>query len=478
MHKLLNRYKTLPVAVKASLWFTICSIITKGIAFITTPIFTRILTTEQFGQYNVFLSWQGIIGIFTSLRLYYGVFNNGMIKYEKDKSGFTSSMIGLTTALTLFISLIFLIFQEPLSAILSMSPFLMMLLLIEELFLSAISLWSAQKRYDFKYRSVVGVTIGIAIANPVLGIIMCLSTNDRGTARIVSSVIVQIVFGLIIYILVMIRGKKVFFWEYWKYALLFNLPLIPHYLSQIVLSQSDRIMIGHFCGNNYVGMYGVAFSLSQVLNIITNSVNSSFVPWQYRKMKENKFEEIAKIANALLLGLAAMLVMFIIVAPELMKIISTPAYYEGVWVIPPLTISLFFSFLYTLFANVEFYYEKRKYVLIASIVSALLNLILNYLFINLFGFIAAAYTTLFCFILYCVAHFFFMNKTLRENGVYQKVYSVSFISKVVIVMLVISTVSVLCYDLAVIRYVLFIIALIIMVIKRKIIISAVKLIRS
>ena len=61
MNKLLVKYRSIPVQVKASLWFLICAFLQKGISFITTPIFTRLLSTSEYGQYNVFNSWMNII---------------------------------------------------------------------------------------------------------------------------------------------------------------------------------------------------------------------------------------------------------------------------------------------------------------------------------------------------------------------------------------------------------------------------------
>ena len=83
---MLEKYKNMSVASKAALWFVICSLIQKGISFITIPIFTRIMSVNDYGIYNLYLSWFQIFTIITSLYLYFGVFNNAMIKYESEKS--------------------------------------------------------------------------------------------------------------------------------------------------------------------------------------------------------------------------------------------------------------------------------------------------------------------------------------------------------------------------------------------------------
>lgn len=81
----LKKYKNLPVQVRASFWFLICSFLQKGISMITTPIFTRLLSTSEYGQFSVFNSWLGICTVIVSLQLYAGVYTSGLVKFEDEK---------------------------------------------------------------------------------------------------------------------------------------------------------------------------------------------------------------------------------------------------------------------------------------------------------------------------------------------------------------------------------------------------------
>ena len=74
-----NKYKSLPIQAKASCYFLICSFFQRGISTVTTPVFTRLLSTEEYGQYNVFNSWMNIITVFVTLNLSYGVYAQGLI---------------------------------------------------------------------------------------------------------------------------------------------------------------------------------------------------------------------------------------------------------------------------------------------------------------------------------------------------------------------------------------------------------------
>lgn len=94
-----TKYVNTPVQVRASLWFLICSFLQRGISMLTTPIFTRLLSTSEYGQYSIFNSWLGIITIFVSLSLAGGVYTQGLVKFEEDKSTFSSTMQGLNAVL-------------------------------------------------------------------------------------------------------------------------------------------------------------------------------------------------------------------------------------------------------------------------------------------------------------------------------------------------------------------------------------------
>ena len=79
--KIMKKYNELSVQTKAAFWFTGCSFLQKGISFITVPIFTRIMATEEYGLYTLYSSWYQILLIFTSLYLFNGVYDNAMSKF-------------------------------------------------------------------------------------------------------------------------------------------------------------------------------------------------------------------------------------------------------------------------------------------------------------------------------------------------------------------------------------------------------------
>ena len=177
--------------VKAAFWFTVCSIINKCIQLITVPIFTRILTTTEYGQYSIFVSWQSILLIIATLNIYSNVFNNGMIKYPQEQDKFLSSMQGLTTSITLVLMLVFLCFRKQLSEFIGLPVFLILILLVEIMLTPGYELWAAKQRFDFKYKKVVASTIALVVLNPLVGLLFVWVAREKGYARILSVLVVQ-----------------------------------------------------------------------------------------------------------------------------------------------------------------------------------------------------------------------------------------------------------------------------------------------
>jgi len=471
-------YKNLPVSVKASLWFMVCSIVQKGIQIITVPIFTRLLSTEQYGQFSLYQSWLGIITIFGSLNLFAGAFNKAMLKFEDDRDRYISSMQGLSTLSTIILIMLFLINPNWWCHVFGLPELVIWFMILEVLFYTSLQYWITRQRYEFKYRNLVSITLFIAFANPILGLLLVNAVDEKGIARIISVSILNIIVGLVFYIMNLIRGKCYYDKEYWKYALSFNIPLIPHYLANIVLAQSDRIMIEKMYGTSEVAIYSVAYSIGALMTIVVNSVNSTFVPWTYQKCNEKKYTEISNVSNGLVLLIAIIALFPIMIAPEAVAIMGTEEYSFAVWVIPPISLSILMTFIYTLFANIEFYHEKSKFVMLASCITAILNIILNIIFMPIFGFVAAGYTTLVCYIVLAVMHYIFMMKVCKNEGVAENIYDIKYMIILGVVIAVISLVFMMLYEVEILRYIIILSMIVVLIWKRNFLIQLVKSIKQ
>ena len=246
----MKKYRGASAPVRASFWFLICGFMQKAVAMLTTPLFTRIMTEEAYGEYGAFHSWSQIITVLVSLNLAAGVYTKGMIKHEDDQNGFTSSMLGLSTVAIASGFLLYLALHPLLNPLMGLSTPLMVAMFVEIWAVAVFHFWSARERVNYRYVKLIIVTAVYVLATPGLGLLGVLLADEEHQmhGRIYGMTVAAIVMFAVLFILMMAEGKRFFDKRYWTYALKFNLPLVPHYLSAIVLNQSDRLMIKGMIG--------------------------------------------------------------------------------------------------------------------------------------------------------------------------------------------------------------------------------------
>ena len=417
MDHLRKQYNKMSPAVRNSVWFTFCNFLQRGLSFLTVPVFTRLLTTEEYGICNVYFAWFEVFVLFTSLKIPYEGLNNGLIRYEEDKDGYTSSVMGLVMSLTAVMFGIYHLVNRWIDPVTGLDRRLMLLMFVQLMFQPALMLWTNRQRFDFEYRKPVIVTVLSTVLNLVITVLAVLNTSYKAEARIGGFVIVQSLFGMVSAVVLLVRGKTFYKKEYWKFALGFNLPLIFYYISQMVMGQSDRILINYFEGSGKAAVYGVAYSAATIVQLAISSVNGSLYPWIYKKLKEKKVREIRSMTSQICILVGGVTLLAGLLAPDIVRIMATEEYMEAVWIIAPVSAGVFFSFLYMLFASVEMYYGENRGISLISVLCSAVNIVLNFAGIQVFGYYAAGWVNLFSYMLLALLHYLLMRRICRVHHI-------------------------------------------------------------
>lgn len=477
--KLKTKYLKMSIPAKAALWFAICGMLQKGIQFLITPVFTRLLTTVQYGRINVYLSWYNIISMFLTLNLYMGGFNNGMIQNEDRRSEYLSAIQGLVVTITVGLYVVFLLTKRFWQSALEMDMTMISVMFLEILFHSSLFLWAARERFEFRYRKLVVYTVIVALLPSLAAIVgILLSPAEYGAeAKIYCNAVLIIILCAPLLVQNIIKGNNFYNKDFWIFALKFNIPLVPHYLSGIVLNQADRIMISRMVGDAEAGVYGLAYSAAMVLNVVTSAINQSFASWIYGKLKKQEYKGIKKITTPLFAGVAVLILMLIAFAPEAIAIFGGSAYKSAIWIIPSVSASLYFNFIFIIYANIEFYFMKNKYISYASMAGAVLNIILNYFGIKAWGYLVAGYTTLICYILFAVSHLYFMRRVTKDNIGFISLFDDKVVFGIGGLLVALSALMLLVYENIVARYGILLVLITTVFMNRKRVISIIKEIR-
>ena len=448
------------------------NIILKGISLISGPIFTRIMPTEQYGIVSTFTSWQSLFNVIVTLNLASGAFNNGMLDFKDDRDVFQFSLVTISTVTSLLFLAVVIALRSVVLNLLELPELSIYLMFLHFLFVPAYDFWSGRQRYEFKYKALSLITIGHAILALVIGLLVVLNIDSSKAAigRICALESVSIAIGAFFFFYL---GKNARFkvnLQYCVYALKFNVPLLPHYLSMYVLSSSDRIMITKMINSSATAIYSVAYTVASVITIIWQSIEASLSPWIYEKLNEGEKNSVRKLTADIVLLFAVMCLGCTLLAPEIMKVLAPVSYSAGIYVIPPVAAGVFFTAIYSIYMRIELFYKQTDFATIATTLAAALNVVLNYVFIRICGAVAAGYTTMICYALLALLHYLNVRKKGFSDIINNKMF-MSFSAAVVIGVIVIS----LLYNYLVIRIILIMTAGVLVFWKRKTIIGLIKM---
>jgi len=401
-------------AAKAGAGYTVGNILLRGISIISAPLFARILTVDDYGMYNTFQAYVSIIYIILGLALHTSL-KNAKNDY-KDKIHQYSADLLLLIGINSFICLVlFSVFSGSLQAVIKFDDmFLFQLVIVESFILAIITYYNSYLSVDYNYKEYIVVSVIYSVSTMLVSLILIYTVfiDKRYMGRIVGTLIPGIgVGGYIIYSIIK-KARPHINTATYKYALKLSLPIIPHGLSQILLSQFDRLMIDSYSGHYEAGLYSFAYTVGSTFFIISSSIDTSWTQWLFDKMedKEKNLSKIKKVTDIYIAAMAVIVCCMLLVGPELMLILGGSKYTESAMVVYPITMSMFFAFLYNIPASIEYYYKKTGFIAVGTVLAAALNVVLNIIFIPRYGYIAAAYTTLACYLFYYLIHLFISTK--------------------------------------------------------------------
>lgn len=386
------------LAIKAGLFYIISELFVRGITFITTPIYTRLLTTAQYGEVRVYESWLLIAAPVMSLCLWKSTERS---KYDVgDKyHEFVGSVQTLSYLAILGFFALCMVFKSQVQAFCHMTDLMFYIAFAHILTYTAMQYMQRREKQMLRYKVSTLITMLTMVPATVISIALLYVAKNAGhydslvELRIAGFYIPQIIGGAIVAVIMWVQGKKLINVEYWKYALNYSVPLITEAISVQIMNQADKIMIQFLVGNKFTGIFALGTTVSYIIWILEDSVWNAWLPWMYTKISENQEKEIEKPWTLLMHVFGWISWYLVVFAPEIVYVLGGEQYREAIYLIAPMVTGVlyrFYTFGYTAISN---YYKKTNYVAVGTVISMIVNVILNYVCIVTFGYQAAAYTT-------------------------------------------------------------------------------------
>jgi len=387
----LKQYKSL---VRNSFLFAVGSIGSKAISFFMLPLYTRLLSTSDYGQLDVLQTTISLLIPLVTFQAVEAVFRYSVDMREKVyasnvlTNGLFLSLIGIVISFILFP--IFTRF-EPFSSYTSLFYSIMILSMVDGIIKQFVR--GLEKIKTF-VASDLGYTASFVFFNVVF--LVYLKMGLRGyflsmvLGHLVSIVIILVFGGVFKYL-----NFKSFDKSLLKTMLVYSIPLIPNGLMWWVMAVSDRYMLTYFLGFSATGIYSVSYKFPSLITLVNGIF---FQAWQLSAMQEygkkgyeDFYKNIFGVLSSLLFVVTGLI---LLILKPLMSVFVSEAFYEAWMYVPLLLVGTMFQAFSSFFGTNYTASKKTKGAFSTSVYGAVVNIGINIILIPLWGIQAAAFSTM------------------------------------------------------------------------------------
>lgn len=389
--------------LKSSLFSLSTTLLIKVLNFVSLYFVIRLFNIEQFGYYNYLLSITPFLILILPLNL-----TSSIVIYRSNNqletlNQFTYVILVGSSIILILLALFFLVFSN--------LPLIFSFLLVLDTFaINSFSIHKITQLLKEKHVEFVKIEIFLAILSFLFGLVFIFIFNDKVFGKILGTLIPYLVFAIIRIFKNFTNVNFGTFIKYLSFGLTISIPLIFHSLSNVTLLNIDKIMITNLYGVSTNSKYSFSVTVVSILSVILFSINSSWSPWFVSNLREGNLKRVYNATNIYIFLFMASFLAFGYFLPELYISIGTKSYYDSIITSPQLLLGVLFQFFYLFFINIEFFHSKVKLIPIGSIIAVMINIILNYYLLPLYGYEVAALTTSISYFILCFFHFIIAYK--------------------------------------------------------------------
>lgn len=445
----MNKQQDSKKTIKTALLNTIANMFSLVVGMIMIPIISHVIPGEDLGIASTFLSTRNCVVIVVMLAVYAYV-NKAMLEFKEEKKEYLFSISMFCIVATIVAFLVCLPFKEQVKLFLSPNDFSFYWLFVSMLSFALFSL----ANYYCIFHNLYKILFVIVLCTGPLGQFVSVGLSyvlptEKYIGRIIGLDLTYFIVSIVFLVWLLLTSEKRCKKEHLTNTLSYTIPIIPHLLSQMVLTQCDLLMIKFYTGDLNAGIYSMAHTVGFLAFTVMTQIMAVWSPWVFRRLEENDFSTIKGNSNLMVILGGYVSIGLLTITTELVNIFLSDTYKPCIYIVPPLVVAMYFQFVYLFMYDLEYYHKKSKWIATASVIASILNVILNIIFIPMFGFGAACYTTVASYLILLILNYIFSVR-LGANEIYNMKNIVLFS----IFIVVYAAAMMLLVDYIIIRYVI------------------------
>ncbi|MDA3867661.1 MAG: oligosaccharide flippase family protein [Salinivirgaceae bacterium] len=402
---------------KLSKGYFLTTIINQAIPFLILPILTRFLSPTEYGTLALFTFYLTLTNALVGSSMQSVISKSFFKKEKKEIAVIVGNGVVIVGSISLIVFVLLLIIHPyaveflnlPLQWLLIIPPSSMAFVV----FYMALSVMRNAKKVLTFGKFKVGNTIVDVSTSLILITILLWSWQGRAVGIIIayfaSAIAALIYLNKEGYLSFSITKDKI------QSILKVLIPLIPNAFQAIIISRVGIFFMQYYYTKELLGLYTIGFQIAVMLQLLVATLAMSWGPYLYEELSNKKQINklyLARLFYALsgILVIGALFINF--TASFILRVMTTPEYYDAVEFLPWFAFGFVFFGFYTFLTPILIDGEQQKYISVVTLINVILMLIFNFWFVDLFGYIGIAYAFCLTYFLMFAAFFVKSQKVL------------------------------------------------------------------
>ena len=368
------------------------SILGKLMMVLLMPIYTSILTKEEYGAMALIFSCQGIIDLFSNLNLHSGIARD---YYENDTNRTKLISSGFYAILAISLSVVFVTLmgcKENIISYIGLRPSFILplkIMVITTPFLCLTTYFSILTRFKKKpisFSLITSIALIVQLSISIAGVVyLRAGIISVFLGHLISSIITALLFGYINREYLALAFEK----KYVKKALLFSLPTLPAILAGWLDTSVGQILIGKYVSVEELGVYSIAISLASIFTLISTAFHNVWSPFLYENYKKETFQnDLNKLFSIITCGLTCITIVISMFSKEIILLLSNEGYLNASIYFPLLCIPMCLYLMFPFVSSGVSISRDTKYIGISYVLGSVSNLLILLILIRRLGVIA------------------------------------------------------------------------------------------
>lgn len=363
------------LAIKVGFWYTLSTFLTRGIAFITTPIFSRIMTKSDYGEFSNYASWMATLLILVSAELY-NTLSRAYYDYKEDYSKYISSIVICSCLSSVLFYALFLLSGSWIYRFVNIPPQYVHIMFFTMMCMSCRSVFLTREKTLYRYKNVVLISILGTLLPIIISVILVWKADsaDQLSARIYGFYVPSSMVGFTCACILIFQGRM-FRWEHVRYALKIAVPLLVNYLTVYLLTSTNVIITKSSFGADKAAIVSISTSVIHILTTLFQALSGALTTWIMDNLEQKNYGKLRREIFLYVIGISTLALGVILLAPEVVLVLGGKSYLAAVELIPFLVLSVLIQSMMTVFTIILTYDKNIKITAIAAGIVAVVSIL-------------------------------------------------------------------------------------------------------